>query len=92
MESRETLTISLPPALREQIDEVVRSGGYGNTSEYVRELVREDLKQRAREALEAKLLEGLNSGSPREMNAEFWREMRERLHAKARDHEKSKNQ
>ncbi len=84
MEPRETLTISLPPALREQIDQVVRSSGYGNTSEYLRELVRQDMKQRARDALEAKLLEGLNSGPGREATPEYLAEMREKLREKAK--------
>lgn len=84
MDARETLTISLPAMLRQQIDEIVRTGGYGNTSEYVRELVRQDVKQRAKELLEQKLLEGLQSGPGIGVTAEYWSDLRRRLADKAR--------
>ncbi len=84
MDARETLTISLPPSLRQQIDEIVRTGGYGNTSEYVRELVRQDVKQRAKEQLEQKLLEGLRSGPGIDVTTEYWSELRRRLADKVR--------
>src|SRR5205085_1853235 len=62
MEPRETLTISLPAALRERVDAIVRSGDYGNVSEYFRELVRQDLRRRADHQLEINLLKALDCG------------------------------
>lgn len=38
---RETLSISLPPALKKEIDQIVQSGMYASTSELIREALRE---------------------------------------------------
>jgi antitoxin ParD1/3/4 len=37
-----TMNISLPDALKSFVDEQVNQGGYGTSSEYVRELIRKD--------------------------------------------------
>jgi antitoxin ParD1/3/4 len=37
-----TMNISLPEALKSFVDEQVNQGGYGTSSEYVRELIRKD--------------------------------------------------
>jgi antitoxin ParD1/3/4 len=37
-----TMNISLPDALKAFVDEQVAQGGYGTSSEYVRELIRRD--------------------------------------------------
>ena len=64
-----TMNISLPVPLKRFVDGKVSSGIYGSASEFVREAIREklqreqDLKE-AREALAAKLREGLDSGNP----------------------------
>ena len=39
------MSFALPDALRSYIDERVRSGEYGNTSEYLRELIRRDQRR-----------------------------------------------
>jgi len=57
-----TMNISLPEPMRNWVEEQVKSGSFGNASEYIRSLIREDQKQRAQQELEAKLLEGLDSG------------------------------
>lgn len=65
-----TLTISMPDSLREFIDHRVSTSGYGNTSEYVRELVRRDREAMAKAQLEAELLKGLEGqGIPSD---DFW--------------------
>jgi antitoxin ParD1/3/4 len=56
-----TLNVSLPDAMREWIDEQVASGEYANASDYVRDLIRHD--QRQREALRLALIEGEQSGT-----------------------------
>lgn len=72
-----TLTISLPESLREFIDQQVKSKGYGNTSEYVRSLVRSDQEQQASRRLESLLLEGLESGGDDiEATPQFWRDLK----------------
>ena len=37
-----TMNISLPDTLKSFVDEQVNQGGYGTSSEYVRELIRKD--------------------------------------------------
>lgn len=66
-----SLNISLPEALKEYVERQVAQGGYSTPSEYLRELLRQDQKRRAEERLEALLLEGLESGTPIEVTAEY---------------------
>lgn len=79
----DTLNISLPRVLKEYVQQRVRHGGYGNTSEYVRELIRTEQKQRAHDELEAMLLEGIQSGPATEMTKADWKKLRNRLKTKA---------
>jgi antitoxin ParD1/3/4 len=74
-----SLNISLPQPLKDYVEAQVKEGGYSTPSEYVRELVRRDRKQRAEERLEALLLEGLNSGEPIEITPEYWENKRQQL-------------
>ncbi len=74
-----SLNVSLPESMREWIDEQVKTGGYGTASEFVREVIREAQKNKARQALEAKLLEGINSGPNIEVNEEYWSGLRDRV-------------
>ena len=53
------------------VEEQVESGGFGTVSEYMRDLVRRDQKERAQAKLEALLLEGLESGEPIPLNTEY---------------------
>lgn len=71
------MNISLPDSMRAYIEEQVASGGYSTVSEYFRELVRQDQKQKAQERLEVLLLEGLDSGTATPMNAEDWENIRQ---------------
>lgn len=73
------ISISLPESMRDFIEEQVAQGGYGTVSEYLRALVHEEQKRKARERLEALLLEGLESGPATEMTDADWDEMRRRF-------------
>jgi antitoxin ParD1/3/4 len=55
-----TLNISLPDPMREWIDAQVKGGEYANASDYIRDLIRHD--QRQREALKLALIEAEQSG------------------------------
>jgi antitoxin ParD1/3/4 len=55
-----TLNISLPDPMREWIDSQVEAGEYANASDYIRDLIRHD--QRQREALRLALIEAEESG------------------------------
>ena len=72
------MSFALPEPLRAYIDERVRSGNYGNTSEYLRELVRRDQKEQAMAHLRDLISEGLESGPPRPLDRELESELRER--------------
>jgi antitoxin ParD1/3/4 len=70
----QTMTISLPNEMRDYVDTRTQSGGFGNTSEYVRDLIRRDRDRREQEALEQQLI--ANLGSPQ---TEWTAEVRERM-------------
>ena len=57
-----TMNVSLPEPMREWVEAQIAKGTFGNASEYIRSLIREDQKRSAQEDLEARLLEGLESG------------------------------
>lgn len=59
------MSFALPEALREYVDQRVRSGQYGNTSEYLRELIRRDQEEQAKKRLRELIEEGLSSGPGR---------------------------
>ena len=82
------MNISLPEELKDYVEEQTRSG-YSTPSEFVRELIREDQKRRAKERLDTLLLEGLDSGDPIPANAEFWTELKREAMAKLKARKKS---
>jgi len=55
-----TLNISLPDKMREWIDSQVANGEYANASDYIRDLIR--YNQRDRESIRLALIEGEQSG------------------------------
>ena len=73
------VNISLPDQMKTYIDERLGEGRFSSTSEYFRDLVREDQKRRAQERLEKLLLEGLESGEPREVTPEYLQQKRAEL-------------
>ena len=76
MSSTSTMNIALPDAMRFYVAERVASGQYGNTSEYVRDLIRKDQREQRIHRLRALVEEGLASGSGRADTAEDWAELR----------------
>ena len=63
--SRQTMSFALPESMREYIDNRVAAGNYGNTSEYIRDLVRRDQEEQAKKRLRDLIEEGLASGPGR---------------------------
>lgn len=72
------MSFALPESMREYIDARVRDGNYGNTSEYLRELVRRDQEQQAAARLRALIADGLASGDGRAVTADVITELRTR--------------
>jgi antitoxin ParD1/3/4 len=56
------MSFALPESLRDYIDARVRSGEYGNTSEYLRDLIRRDQHEQAARRLRQLITDGLESG------------------------------
>lgn len=71
--------LSLHDPMKEYVDERLREGRFSTTSEYFRDLVREDQKHRAQERLEALLLERLESGEPIAVTEDYLRQKRAEL-------------
>ena len=88
MPTQTSMNISLPDTLRQWVEDRVAAEGYGTASEYFRALLREDQKRKAREQLDCKLVETLDSNEAREMTTEDWRHIRstvrERLAGKSK--------
>ena len=58
-----TMNVSLPDAMKQGVEEQVQTGRYGNSSDYVRDLVRRDQERAdARENLQQMVDEALASG------------------------------
>jgi len=72
-----TLNVSLPDAMRAWIDAQVEAGEYANASDYIRDLVRHD--QRQRDALRLALIEGEKSGRSTRSVTEIARQTKRRL-------------
>lgn len=72
-----TLNISLPSAMREWVDDQVESGEYANASDYIRDLIRHN--QRERESLRIALIEGEKSGVSNRSVKDIARQTKRRL-------------
>jgi antitoxin ParD1/3/4 len=73
------MNISLPENLKEFVESQVRSGDFSSVSEFMRQLLRREQRERDREKLELRILEGLSSGEPVEATPEMWEQLRQRL-------------
>lgn len=74
-----TINFSLPPTMKQYIEEQVTVGQYGTASEFLRELVRERQKQAAQAKLEQLLLEGINSGAQITVTPQWWEDFQARM-------------
>jgi antitoxin ParD1/3/4 len=54
-----TMNISLPDEMKAFVEAQMAQDGYASASEYLRALIRDDQRRRAKHALELKLQEGL---------------------------------
>lgn len=72
------MSFALPETMRDYVAMRVRSGQYGNTSEYLRELIRRDQETQAKKRLRELIEEGLRSGEARELSPKRVAELRKR--------------
>ena len=71
----QTMSISQPETLKDFVDQQIAAGRYSTAGEYVRELIRNDEKQKAEEQLSTLLREGSQSKET-EFTREGWKEIR----------------
>ena len=76
MAATSTMNIALPEPLRAYVADRVEAGQYGNTSEYVRELIRKDQREQRVLRLRALVEEGLSSGAPVADTPADWDELK----------------
>jgi antitoxin ParD1/3/4 len=79
-----TTHISLPESLIESAKIQAEEGQYGNVSDYVRSLIRKDVRQREEDKLERMLLEGVRSGRGIEIGSKEWENFWEDIYASIR--------
>ena len=70
------MSISLPKNLKEHVKQRTIQAHDGTPSDYIRGLIREDLKRHEQERLEAELLKGLRSGKSIPMTPQAWKRLR----------------
>lgn len=76
--AQSTMSFALPPEMRDYIDDRVRGGQFGNTSEYLRSLIRQDQEAQAAQRFRDLIADGLTSGDGRLVTADVVAELRER--------------
>ncbi|MBU2808768.1 type II toxin-antitoxin system ParD family antitoxin [Acidithiobacillus ferrooxidans F221] len=76
-----TMNISLPDTLKSFVDEQVNQGGYGTSSEYVRELIRKD---QDRLHLRGLLLAGAASAPAAPADSSYFEGLRDRVRKAAK--------
>ena len=70
------MNVSLPDELKSYVDDQVGDGGYGSTSEYIRDLIRRD---KDRQQLRRALLEGASSSPGPIADSAFFASLRDRI-------------
>ena len=70
---RTTMNISLPAPLKSWIEQQVEERGFSTASEFVRDVLRREQEQAARVAVDARLLQAIESGESTPMTAQDWK-------------------
>jgi antitoxin ParD1/3/4 len=76
-----TMNISLPDSMKAFVDQRVKARGYGSHSEYLRDLVRRDELEAAKDKLRALVADGLASPAGR-----AWGDFKASLVTRAEEH------
>jgi antitoxin ParD1/3/4 len=70
-----TMNISVPDEMKAFVETQMVQEGYASASEYLRALIREAQKRQAKQALEAKFREAMESGPATPMTPDDWRQL-----------------
>ena len=76
IDMRATMNISLPPTLKDWVEQQVSRRGFGTASEYIRHVLREEQERQVRQRIDAALIEGIESGPSTSMTENDWDEIR----------------
>lgn len=76
-----SMNVSLPTEQKDYVREQAAATGCSTPSEYIRRLIHADQKAHEHEALELKILEGLDSPA-RKMTTKEWSKLRQNLRGK----------
>ena len=72
-----TMNISLPEQMRDWVQAQIKSGKYSSSSDYLRDLIRQDQVRANHKRLQEAITEGLNSGSAEDFDMQsFLSEMK----------------
>jgi len=75
-----TMNISLPDPMRDWVQTQIQAGRYSSTSDYVRDLIRQDQKNREQHRfLQEAITEGFKSGISERSMADLLKEAQARL-------------
>lgn len=74
-----TINIALPESMKQFVLEQVTQGDYRSPSEYIRDLIQADQKEKARSTLEQEIIAGLESGESSPMTQERWQQIRAKV-------------
>ncbi|WP_062315736.1 type II toxin-antitoxin system ParD family antitoxin [Demequina maris] len=70
-----TMNVSLPDSLKDFVESQVAHGGYGTSSEFVRELIR---REQDRLRLRTAVLDGMTSGDGSVLDSAYFEALRDR--------------
>lgn len=73
-----TMNVSLPDELKAFVDQQAERGGYGSTSEFIRDLIR---REQDRQKLRSMLLDGASSPAGPIADEGYFAELRSRVRA-----------
>lgn len=71
------MNISLPPTLKEWVEDQVNRRGFGTASEYIRQVLRDEQERQVRQRIDTALIEGIDSGPSTAMTAKDWNDVRQ---------------
>ncbi len=85
------MNISLPDEMKAFVEAEMAQEGYASASEYVRALLRDAQKRRAKRELEAKFREALESGPATPMTRDDWDDLERKVWERHRTEQPQKS-
>jgi antitoxin ParD1/3/4 len=86
-----TMNISVPDEMKAFVEAEMAQEGYASASEYLRALIRDAQKRRAKRELEAKFREALESGPATPMTRDDWDELERNVWERHRQEQPQKS-